>query len=354
MSKEWVQVEQELKEPFAYQYVEWRVGATSKDKTKGIALAYICNDVIQNRLDEVFGISNWKNEFKEWKGKGVLCGLSCRLEGGEWLTKWDGADETEKESTKGGLSNSMKRAALQWGIGRYLKNLSVTWVDIEPNGKSYVIKRGCEPKLPGWALPKEQDRSQGDTQGQSQQEQPSANQGAPGSQQNRSTEGRKSQQGQSQQGQARQNSSQNQSQGASQGGKRGTANNRQAQSKTQVQSTNSSSQGQPDQNNPAQSGQNIASIVSFSGLVRLVQEPKLEKKQTENGLTDRISILGFTKEGQKAVIVGWGVEMIEYLADLSEGQVLKITEAKAMESNGVLKIQVEARNFEVMGDQGVA
>jgi hypothetical protein len=44
-----------------------------------------------------------KNEFVEWRGKGVKCGISARNEAsGEWVTKYDGADETNIESTKGG------------------------------------------------------------------------------------------------------------------------------------------------------------------------------------------------------------------------------------------------------------
>lgn len=80
--------------------------------------------------------------------------------GDEWITKWDGADDSNQEATKGGLSDSMKRAAYQWGIGRYLYKLPQNWVDIEPIGRSYKIKK--KPSLPSWAIPKgcKQDRSE--------------------------------------------------------------------------------------------------------------------------------------------------------------------------------------------------
>ncbi|WP_052090406.1 hypothetical protein [Desulfosporosinus sp. HMP52] len=78
-------------------------------------------------------MGNWKNDFKEWKDKAVLCGLSCCLEGKDWITKWDGAVESEIEATKGGLlSDSMQRAAFQWGICRYLKKIGNIWVEITP------------------------------------------------------------------------------------------------------------------------------------------------------------------------------------------------------------------------------
>ena len=44
-----------LRAPFAPEEIEWRVGATTKDKAKGMALAFVTNRAIQNRLDEVFG-----------------------------------------------------------------------------------------------------------------------------------------------------------------------------------------------------------------------------------------------------------------------------------------------------------
>lgn len=146
-----------LQEPFKTDEIEWRIGTTNgKPKanppvpaTKGIALAYVTNRAIQNRLDEVFGIFGWKNEFREWKKEGQLCGISVLVDG-EWITKWDGADDSNMEATKGGLSDSMKRAAYQWGIGRYLYKLESIWVDIK-NGKF------DDPKLPNWALPEGED-----------------------------------------------------------------------------------------------------------------------------------------------------------------------------------------------------
>lgn len=139
-----------LQEPFYPEEIEWRVGATTQTKDKGLALAYVTNRAIQNRLDEVFGCFGWQNEFKEWHGDSQLCGISVLYEG-QWITKWDGADDSATEPTKGGLSDAMKRAAYQWGIGRYLYKLPQVWVQIKPAGKSYVIVE--KPKLPSWALP---------------------------------------------------------------------------------------------------------------------------------------------------------------------------------------------------------
>jgi hypothetical protein len=73
--------------------------------------------------------------------------------------KWDGAENTEVEGVKGGLSSAMKRAAVQWGIGRYLYDLEEGWAKVHEGGKhSSKAKDGSwfkwdPPDLPAWALP---------------------------------------------------------------------------------------------------------------------------------------------------------------------------------------------------------
>lgn len=146
------ELQKRLSAPFYPSEIEWRIGATNGNKTSGIALPYITNRAIQNRLDEVCGVYGWKNEFIV-NDKSKICGISIKVDN-EWLTKYDGADDTNIEATKGGISNAMKRAAVQWGIGRYLYKLPTFWVAIEQAGKSYKIK-GKPPELPQWALPKE-------------------------------------------------------------------------------------------------------------------------------------------------------------------------------------------------------
>ena len=130
------ELRQALTAPFPNGDIEWRVSATNKEKTKGLAVPYVTNRAIQNRLDDTVGIDGWHNEFKPWKDeKAQLCGISIYFhERKQWLTKWDGADDSDIESVKGGLSDSMKRAAVEWGIGRYLYGMTQVWVSIEQRG----------------------------------------------------------------------------------------------------------------------------------------------------------------------------------------------------------------------------
>lgn len=127
-----------LEKPFRTDELEFRVGATNQDKTKGLALPYIQARAIQNRLDEVMGIENWRVSYQEINN-GFLAILELRINN-EWIAKQDGASTTDYEATKGGISSAFKRAASVWGIGRYLYEIESRWYPIEKRGNSYVFK----------------------------------------------------------------------------------------------------------------------------------------------------------------------------------------------------------------------
>lgn len=110
--------------------VSWRVGSTTQDKSKGLALAYIDSRDVQGRLDDVVGIDNWQDEYAETSSGILICRLSIRING-HWVTKSDGAGKTDVEAEKGQVSDAFKRAAVKWGIGRYLYSLDSPWVKLE-------------------------------------------------------------------------------------------------------------------------------------------------------------------------------------------------------------------------------
>lgn len=155
-----------LKDPFPEQHIEWRLQSCGEKNGKVWArvLAYVTNRAIMDRLDEVVGPENWRNEYQPAPCGGVMCGLSIKTDG-EWVTKWDGAENTDIEGVKGGLSGAMKRAGVQWGIGRYLYDLEEGFADVSERGryrgqtKERVSFRWDPPQLPKWALPEQQRRA---------------------------------------------------------------------------------------------------------------------------------------------------------------------------------------------------
>ena len=134
-----------LSDPFEEQDLEWRVqrsGLTNKKKPWVVVIAYVTNRAIMQRLDDVFGVDGWENVYQEAVGgKGYLCGIKAKF-GDRWVTKWDGAEYTNVESLKGALSGAMKRAAVQFGIGRYLYNLDEEFAECQPVDSRY----NCSPQ----------------------------------------------------------------------------------------------------------------------------------------------------------------------------------------------------------------
>jgi|SRR5581483_3925333 len=126
--------------PFPNESIEWRIGSTNSEKTKASALAYIDARTVMDRLDSVCGPDGWQREHTSLATGMAICRLKIRV-GTEWLTKEDGAGATDIEGEKGMLSDSFKRAAVSWGVGRYLYGLDSPWVEIEPAGRSFRIKK---------------------------------------------------------------------------------------------------------------------------------------------------------------------------------------------------------------------
>lgn len=131
---------------FGADEIEWRIQAAGEKNGRvwAICVPYVTNRAIQQRLDNVVGPENWQNEFRPGPDGGVACGLSVRV-GEGWVTKWDGAENTDVEGVKGGLSGAMKRAAVQWGIGRYLYTLDESFAHVHEGGRFRGKTRDGKP-----------------------------------------------------------------------------------------------------------------------------------------------------------------------------------------------------------------
>jgi hypothetical protein len=128
-----------LSAPFAADEIDWRIGSTNGDKTKGMALAYIDARAVMDRLDTVCGPAGWQCNYTVGAGNSLICNLGIRSIETDWVWKADGAGATDVEGEKGMMSDALKRAAVRWGVGRYLYELKSPWVAIEARGRSFII-----------------------------------------------------------------------------------------------------------------------------------------------------------------------------------------------------------------------
>lgn len=101
-----------------------------KDEVKtinkgGSTLPYITARQVMNRLDEVLGPANWWDEYMAFDTY-VVCRLTIELPDGRTITRCDvgGISKTHdaSDAEKTGFSDAFKRAAVKFGIGRYLYN----------------------------------------------------------------------------------------------------------------------------------------------------------------------------------------------------------------------------------------
>lgn len=148
-----------LAAPFPAADLDWRVGNKSSRGDKATLLVYLTSRAVMQRLDDVVGPAGWRDAYSPlvegMKTVGYLCELSVEVAPGQWVSKVDGADLTDIEAIKGGISSALKRAAVKWGIGRYLYDVDSAWHKIldgyGPDGKSVYCPIGAEKK-PGHIL----------------------------------------------------------------------------------------------------------------------------------------------------------------------------------------------------------
>ena len=147
---------EEFGKPFPASDVSWRLQYVDKEKMQGFAVPYLDARAIANRLDAVVGQNNWKDTYIPWHNCVVddkqkasqLCTISIYDEERcIWIDKTDGAEDTDTEPIKGGLSDAFKRAAVKWNIGRYLYSFEPVWVTAEKRGRAFVIAKSENAKL---------------------------------------------------------------------------------------------------------------------------------------------------------------------------------------------------------------
>lgn len=136
---------QELQKPLDPAHIEWRVrkkGTTDAGRPWAKVVPFPDARRLQDRLDEVAGPGNWRDEYDQGPAGGVLCRLSIR-NGSGWVSKEDGAQNTDIEEVKGGLTDAFKRACVKWNVCgiRALYRVGTCWAQFHEDGR-YDAKIG--------------------------------------------------------------------------------------------------------------------------------------------------------------------------------------------------------------------
>lgn len=100
---------------------EIEVRASRINKGGVNVLLYLDARAVMKILDESVGPFKWRREHRTISGQDRLCIISIYCdELGQWVSKEDVGSESNVEKEKGQISDSFKRCAVNWGIGREL------------------------------------------------------------------------------------------------------------------------------------------------------------------------------------------------------------------------------------------
>jgi len=141
--------------PFARKQVRWRPERMNEDGTEALALAYLDARDIMDRLDEVCGV-DWSCSYHFAPDGKTICDIGIRFQPDTWIHRQDGAGDTQYEADKGALSDAFKRAAVKWGVGRYLYSFTAIWVPCESTSVQGRLKFVRFTESPwNWVEPRE-------------------------------------------------------------------------------------------------------------------------------------------------------------------------------------------------------
>lgn len=148
--EQWDEISRQLQEPFDPAEVDFRAqGRVNEQTGRGQVVAYIDARAVQDRLDAVVGAGNWSFDWQPLvidKGEVMIAKGTLTLYG---VSKSDAGTASNFEQSLGAVSHCFKRAAVHWGVGRYLYNLPATWVAVEKGGRiPEQVLRDLRARLP--------------------------------------------------------------------------------------------------------------------------------------------------------------------------------------------------------------
>lgn len=102
---------------------KWRVQSFSKHKPQATCVAYIDSRDVQDALD---ANCLWSDRYYEENGM-LFCEITIYADGREYKRS-DTGSESQADAQKGHSSDAFKRAAVKFGVGRFLYNQKIQYV----------------------------------------------------------------------------------------------------------------------------------------------------------------------------------------------------------------------------------
>lgn len=138
---------EELRKPFSKDCLEWRaIRTTEKNGGMGLAYAYITPRAVMDRLDEVFG-NDWNLHIQVISDTGSRAVVKATIDYKIYIIR-EGIGESPilakdgiitNEPWKSAESDAIKRAAVLFGIGRYLYSLPSLWLPYDIQKGKFTV-----------------------------------------------------------------------------------------------------------------------------------------------------------------------------------------------------------------------
>jgi len=130
-----------LAQPFPYEDVDIKVQSETKDRRRGMVVAYVdvrsvierLNEVLEGQWNDTYEILHTKEveaRDRAYTEYNVACTLSTPSHGFGPHT-----DVGTSDSLKGAFSDALKRVAVKLGVGSYLYSLPRVWADLGDDRK---------------------------------------------------------------------------------------------------------------------------------------------------------------------------------------------------------------------------
>lgn len=126
---------EKLSQPFDSGLIQWKPQVTNKEKTKGLAVAYVDVRAYQDRLNELVE-GDWSDNLELLNG-GTIAISRLTIYG---VTRVDvgEASKEDQNTVTSAVAQAFKRACVKFGLGAYLYKLPKAWVAYDRDRKTFT------------------------------------------------------------------------------------------------------------------------------------------------------------------------------------------------------------------------
>ena len=145
-----VAIQAALAEPFERRLLKCKPGAVKGNQA--LAMPYLDARDVADRLDQVLSLDGWQDDYEQLADGAMLCRLRVKI-GRSWIVRCGVGGPSDQpdpgDRKKAAESDALKRAAVKFGVGRYLYRLPKYWLGWDATRRQFTQ----QPVLPEWALP---------------------------------------------------------------------------------------------------------------------------------------------------------------------------------------------------------